>query len=96
MTPPQVIHAHDEEPIGVHRLAGTYQVVPPTHVGWVLRIEPGHVMRRVQGVAHQHGIVPRCVGSAVGLVGELVAFENRAAAQLKRTIEPRDLRYDYA
>ena len=83
----EVVHADDEEPVGVERLAGADHVVPPADVPGVVGVVPGDVMRGVQRVADQHRIRARRVQAPVGLEDEVVGVERGAAFHAERLRE---------
>jgi hypothetical protein len=87
-----VIGADHEEAVGVERLAGADQVVPPADIGFFLFVKASHMMRGVERVAHQHRVGLRRVQRAVGLVGDLECGQLGAAAQAKRLAEAGFLR----
>ncbi len=92
----RVVDADDEEAIGVERLAGADQVVPPALAPRLTGVRAGDVVRRVERVAHEHGVAARGVQRAVGLVGERVVGERRAARERQRRGEMHRLRLDVA
>ena len=83
----QVVDADDEEAVGVQRLAGAHQVVPPTFSGGCIVVAAGHMVAGVQRVAHQHRVAGVAVQHAIGLVDQRVVRERRAAAQRQRLLE---------
>ena len=88
----EVVGATHEEAIGVHRFAWANPVVPPTFTfgdDVALRVCPNacDVMRGVQGVADQDSVAFVCIQGAIGFVGQLVAGQVGAAAQLQRLLE---------
>jgi hypothetical protein len=89
-----VVVADDEEAVGVERLAGAYEVVPPADVLGRIRVAAGDVVRGVERVAHQHGVGARRIQRAVGLVGDVELRQHRAALQLERLGEARLLCLD--
>ena len=91
-TAPQVIRADDEEAPRIERLARPDQVVPPADIVSFIRIEPSHVVRGIQRVAHQHRVGASRVQRAVGLVRDVVGGQLGAAAQADRRVEMRLLR----
>jgi len=65
--------------IGVERLAGSDEVIPPTGLTFIgptitdirhRRIDPGGVLAAAEGVEHEHRIRGFLVQFAIGLVGE--------------------------
>jgi hypothetical protein len=89
-----VVDADDEEAVRVERLARADEVVPPALV--LPRARAGHVVARVQRVAHQHRVALRGVQRAVGLVDERVVAQAGAAAQRQRLREHHGLRLHIA
>jgi hypothetical protein len=92
----RVVDADDEEAIGVERLARTDQVVPPAFALRLPWIRAGDMVRRVEGVADENGVAAARVQAAVGLVGERVVAQHRAARQRQRRGELHQLRLDVA
>ena len=90
----EVVDAHDEKTVGIKRLARPDHVVPPAHALGIVAVHSRHVMRRVQRMAHQHGV--RCVGVelAVGFVREFVFRQPLAARQRQRFRKACDLGLD--
>ena len=88
----KVVRADDEEAVGVERLAGSDQVVPPADVGLVVLVVAGDVVRGVQRVAHQHRVGARGIQRAIGFVGDVERRQLGAAAQADRLVEMRLLR----
>ena len=91
-----VVHADDEEAVGVQRLARADHVVPPADVLRLGRIVAGDVVRSVERVAHQHRIRLGRVQRAVGFVHQVVGVQHRAAPACERRIEVHGLRPDCA
>ncbi len=83
----EVVHADDEEAVGIERLARTHHVVPPADVVLVTLVVAGDVMRRVQRMADQHGVAAVGIERAVGLVGELERIERASAGERQRLLE---------
>ncbi len=83
----QVVHADDEEAVGVQRLARPDHVVPPTLGLRLARVDTGQVVGGIERMAHQHRVGAVGVERAVGLVGQHVVAQRRAAAQGQRTGE---------
>jgi putative Ca2+/H+ antiporter (TMEM165/GDT1 family) len=80
----QVVHANDEEAVGVHGLAGADHVVPPAFALFLPGVDARHVVRGVEGMAHQYRIGAVGVEGAVGFVGQVVVADGRAALQRQR------------
>ena len=59
-----VVRPDDEEAVGVERLAGSDQVVPPPDVVLVVLVKACHVVRGVERMAHQHRVRARLVQRA--------------------------------
>ena len=62
----------------------------------LIGVDAGHMVTRVQRMAHQHRVALVGVERAVGLVGERVVAQLRAAAQQQRLLEPEELRRNLA
>src|SRR4051812_43668367 len=77
----EIIHTHYEELAGVERFAGTHQIVPPAQILRIVGIDARDVVRSVQRMADEHGVAARRIKAAVRLIRELVAIQDRAAAQ---------------
>ena len=92
----QVVDADDEKAAGVDRLVRPDHVVPPADVLAVVGVVAGHVMRRVERMAHEHGVGGVGVELAVRLVGDVVARQPLAAGKLQRLGEGGDLRLHFA
>jgi hypothetical protein len=90
----EVVHADDEEAVGVHRLARAHHVVPPALGAGLALVDAGHVVRGVERMAHQHRVAAIGVQGAVGFVGERVVADRCAAAQGQRARELHRLRGD--
>src|SRR6185295_20424045 len=54
-----VVRADDEEAARVERLVRADEVVPPADIALVVLIEPGHMVRSVQGMADEHRVGAR-------------------------------------
>jgi hypothetical protein len=93
---PGVVDADHEEAVGVERLARADEVVPPAFALGLSGVGAGHMVARVQRVAHQHRIAAVGVQRAVGLERERVVAQLRAAAQGERCREVKELRLDFA
>ena len=78
----QDVRADDEVAVGVDRLAGPDDDVPPA--GIVVGVVPGDVRIAGEGVADQHGVVALRVEPAVGLVGHGHLGQPPAQLQLER------------
>ena len=83
----QVVDADDEEAVGVQRLAGPHQVVPPALLPLCVVVAAGDMVAGVQRMAHQHRVAGVGVERAVGLVDQRVVRQRRAAAQRQRLLE---------
>ena len=92
----RVVDADDEEAIGVERLAGADQVVPPALALLLAGMGAGDMVRGIERMADEDGVAARRVERAVGLVGERVVAQHRAAGQAKRLGEVHGLRLDVA
>ena len=92
----EIVHANDEESAGIERLARPDHVVPPADVFRIVGVKAGDVVGSVERVADQHGVRFIGVERAVGLVGEVVGIEHRAAPECERRIEVHGLRPDCA
>ena len=79
MASTQIVHAHDEKTVGIERLTGADHVVPPPYVSRVIRVNSCDMMRGIERMAHQHGIVARGIQRAIGFVSELVIREGASA-----------------
>ncbi|MDF2462018.1 MAG: hypothetical protein K0Q43_253 [Ramlibacter sp.] len=80
----EVVDANDEETVGVDRLAWADHRVPPAFGVRLPLVDAGHVVRGVEGMADQHGVALVGVERAVGLVGQQIVADRRAALQRKR------------
>ncbi len=89
-----VVDADDEEAVAVERLAGPDEVVPPALALRLALVGAGNVVRRVERVAHEHGVGPVGVERAVGLVDQRVVRQPRPASQRQRLGEVHLLRRD--
>jgi hypothetical protein len=89
-----VVHADDEELLGVQGLPRPDHVVPPADAVRLVGVVAGDVVRGVERVAHQHRVRPRRVELAVGLVDQIVGVERRAALERERLVEAHGLRLD--
>ena len=87
------VAADDEIAVGVDRLAGTDQGLPPALLAGD-RMDVGDVLVAGEGMADEHGIGTRGVERAVGLVGDLERRQFHAGVELERLVgaEPGDLR----
>ncbi len=92
----RVVDADDEEAVGVERLARADEVVPPALALLLPGVGAGDVVRGVERVADQDGVAARRVQRAVGLVGEGVVGQLRAARERQRRGEMHRLRQDIA
>jgi hypothetical protein len=94
----EVVHADDEEAIGVERAAGADDVVPPAErlVDFVRIGMAGDVVVAGQRVADQDGVRGVGVERAVGFIHQVVGRQLRTAAQWQRLVEMRDLGGDKA
>ena len=88
----EVVHADDEEALGVERLARAHHVVPPADVVLVALVVAGDVMRRVQRMADEHRVAAVGIQRAVGLVRELERIERAPAGERQRLVETGVLR----
>ena len=75
-----MLERHDEEPVGVDRLAGADQPVPRA-VGAVGRARPAMCWLRGEAVGQQHGVAAVRREAAVGLVGERELGQHGAALE---------------
>ena len=82
-----IVHADDEEAVGVQRFAGSDEVVPPAFALRLPFVGAGDVVRGIQRVADQHRVAAVGIERAVGLVDQRVVGELRAAAQRERLRE---------
>jgi hypothetical protein len=80
----EIVHADDEEPVGVQGFAGTDHVVPPADVLRVIRIDARDVVRCVERVTDQHGIAARSVERAVGLDHQVETGQRAAVLHEQR------------
>ena len=83
----EIVDAHDEEAVGVERLARPDHVVPPADVVRIVGVVARHVMRRVERMADEHRVVARRGQRPVGLVGELERRQARPAGERQRRVE---------
>ena len=83
----EVVDADHEEPVGVHRLARTDQVVPPADIARIVGVPAGHVMRGVEGMADQDRVGALRVQGAVGFVAQRVLGHDGTAFQSQRLVE---------
>ena len=88
----EIVHADDEELVGVKRLAGTDEIVPPADVARIVGIDAGDVVTAGQGMADEDGVRARRVERAVGFVHEVETGQERAALERQRLIETDPLR----
>ena len=70
-------------------LPGPDHVVPPADVVGLVGVVAGDVVRGVERMADEHRVAALGVERAVGLVGEVVVGERRAAGERQRLGEPR-------
>jgi hypothetical protein len=92
----RVVDADDEEAIGVERLARADQVVPPALALLLAGVGAGDMVRGVERVADEDRVALRRVQRSVGLVGERVVAQHRAAGEAERLGEVHRLRLDVA
>ena len=52
----EIVHADDEEAIGVDRLPGTDHVVPPAFAVGSLGVDAGDVVRRIERMADENRV----------------------------------------
>jgi hypothetical protein len=67
---PKDVRAYDEIAIGIYRLLGAYNEIPPAGPFVVSRVIAGHVCVARQRVYDEDDVVLRCRELAVGLVGD--------------------------
>ncbi len=88
----QVVDADHEEAVRVHRLARADHVVPPALAAGLTLVHAGHVVRGIEGMAHQHRVGAVGVQGAVGFVGQRVVADRCAPLQGQRLREVHGLR----
>ena len=91
----QVVHANDEKAVRVQRFARADHGVPPALALGLVLVHARHMVRGVECVADKHRIRPVRVERSIGLIGQRVAAQRRAAAQRQGGLEMHGLRRDY-
>ena len=80
----QVVDADNKKAVGVERLARPDHAVPPALGLGLPLVDAGHMVRGVQGVAHQHRVGALGVEVAVGFEAQVVGADGRATGQRQR------------
>jgi len=77
----EVVHADDEEAVGIHRLARPDHVVPPADVVRVVGVVARDVVGGVERMADQNRVGTVGIEPTVGLVNQLVRVHHGPALQ---------------
>ncbi len=86
LTTAEHVGAHDEVAIGVERLAGTDQAVPPAGARMAVGQRSGSMAVAGEGMTHEHGVAPVGIERAPGLVRDRDVAQGAAALEHERPV----------